>query len=170
VPQWARSYSRVGNEAAISVIPVSGAVSGPEYILGGYATGNGNVKEGMLMKANMAGDTVWVRSILSAGSAVASVKPTVDGNFIACGLGSAGGTSMFTDALLCRFTTAGSIDWLKFHGGGLDDGAFSVAATADGGFAVTGFAKTILSGNTTDIYLAKTDKMGDLELVFDGLH
>jgi hypothetical protein len=164
---WTRFYNRVGSEVGLSVLPVVGA---PEYLIGGYAA-NGNISAGILMKVVEGGDTLWLRT-LPVNSFVASVRPTAEGDYIACGSGVPGGagSSSGLDALLCRFTTNGTVSWLKFHGAGLNDGGFSVAAASDGGFIVSGFATTVLGGTTTDIYYAKTNRDGDLELRFGNIH
>jgi hypothetical protein len=166
---WTRAYAAGGDEVALSIVRTVGA---KEYILGGFAAA-GNINAGMLMKVKEGGDTVWVRA-LPINTAVTSVTATLDGDYVACGIGVDGlsGGTNGADALLCRFTTAGIIPvgWPKFHGAGLNDGAFCVSPTADGGFVCTGFATTVIGSVTTDIYLAKVSKTGDLELNFDGIH
>jgi len=163
---WTRAYTAIGDEVALSIVRTAGV---REYILGGYAA-PGNINAGMLMKVKEGGDTVWLIS-LPPNTAVTSVKATPDGDYVACGFGLPGGTSLFSDALICRFGTAGGpLQWLKFHGAGFNDGALCVSPTADGGFVLTGFATTILGATTADIYLAKVSRQGDLELNFDGIH
>jgi hypothetical protein len=170
---WTRIYNRIGtNDVASSVVPLGSPVGGHEYLLGGR-TGIGNIVAGMLMKVNDTGDTLgggWVRT-LGANTVIASVSPTADNDFIACGTGLSGGTSTTADALLCRFDRTGTITWQTYHGSDLfNDAGFSAVQTNDGGFVCTGFGHWVWNGPTTDIYLVKTDRNGALEKNYRDLH
>ncbi len=51
------------------------------------------------------------------------------------------------------------ITWMRTYGGPLGNFGYSVQQTADGGYIVTGY--TYISGNNTQVYLIKTDSLGD---------
>ncbi|MBN2188767.1 MAG: putative Ig domain-containing protein, partial [Chitinispirillaceae bacterium] len=166
---WTRVYSRAGgSEFAFSILPVPGT---PEYIVGGMVMA-GNINNGVLMKVLEGGDTLWVVP-LPLNTGVTCVRQTLEGDFVAGGTGFDGsgpGSAAGADVMVCRFLTSGEIEWIRFHGAGLNDGSYCVAPTADGGFVAAGFATTIIGGLSTDIFLAKVSREGLLEMVFGGIH
>ncbi|MBI4931673.1 MAG: T9SS type A sorting domain-containing protein [Bacteroidetes bacterium] len=88
-----------------------------------------------------------------------SVQQTSDGGYIMVGRFQ---NSNFTgDVYLIKTTTNGDTLWTKTFGGvGNDDGS-SVLQTTDGGYIIAGTTMSFSPGNGEDIYLIKTNSIGD---------
>ena len=86
------------------------------------------------------------------------VGETADGGFVVVGC-------YDDDVGLLKTDSSGTELWTKTHGGDSLDCARSAAITTDGGFIAVG--STILTSPPDNLYLVKTDSMGDLEWARD---
>src|SRR6186997_395019 len=82
-----------------------------------------------------------------------SVIQTSDEGFVAAGIatstnGNVTGNHGFGDFWVIKLNASGVLQWQKSYGGSADDGAFSVAQTADSGFVIAG-TSTSTNGNVT---------------------
>lgn len=60
-------------------------------------------------------------------------------------------------------TQAQELIWAHNVGGSRPDGAFDIEATADGGFAAVGFTGSFATSGLNDVYVVKTDAMGQVQ-------
>ena len=87
-------------------------------------------------------------------------QQTTDGGFI-CG-GYTGDIFVTTSSfLLVKTNSNGDTLWAKSYGGPLQDLGWFVQQTSDDGYIMTGFTQSFGAG-VEDIYLIKTDSLGDL--------
>lgn len=120
----------------------------------------------LLIKADPAGDTVWIRKIFFSASAVppaARMIPLSDGGAL---LAAAAESDNLWDVLLMRFDASGNTLWSKTFGGTEDDYAADAVETADGFtvIATTASADGDVTGQhgLTDIWIIKVDGAGNL--------
>ncbi len=83
-----------------------------------------------------------------------------DGGFIILGTTNGGGLFGQRDVLLMKIDSLGNKQWENSFGDVLDDEGYAVAATADGGYIITGTTEVPGLGND-DVYLIKTNGDGD---------
>jgi hypothetical protein len=133
------------------------------YILVGstYSFGvGGGVNDVYLIKTNDVGDTLWTKSYggvsLDGGY---SVKQTSDGGYIITGFTYSYGQGS-SDVYLIRANAQGDTLWTKTYGGTSGDFGWCVQETSDEGYIISGYTFNFGAG-LTDIYLIKTDDIGD---------
>ncbi len=156
------------------------------YILcGGTFSTNGDVKgnhgynDGWLVKIDSAGLILWQKCFGgSGGESINSIEQTKDKGYVICGYtgGSNDGdlTGITTygndDYWIVKTDSIGNILWQKVFGGSVDDEAFSIQQTSEGGYVIIGYAKSDSStyGNVNnnhglyDYWVLKTDSVGNL--------
>ena len=76
-----------------------------------------------------------------------AVIPTTDGGYIAAGETHGNDLDISdnhggVDALIVKYDATGVMQWHKCYGGTLDDGAYSMKQTIDGGFVVAGYSNS----------------------------
>jgi len=110
--------------------------------------GNGN-EDAVIIKYDKAGNEIWKKSFGGAGDDYfVAVTTTTDGGYVAVGSSSSnsfGNGSWegfngkgFTDAIIVKYDSDGTLLWKYNFGGGDDDYFASVAPTADGGCVAIG--------------------------------
>jgi hypothetical protein len=67
------------------------------------------------------------------------------------------------DVYLVKTDAGGKMQWEKTYGGQYGDEGFSIVQTSDGGFAVAGRSHSFNPYGRSDMYLVKTDKMGNFQ-------
>lgn len=134
---------------------------------GGYAiagvTQSFNGKNAFLIKTNGNGNQSWAK-IYGSGTGssdafISSLVQSFDSGFVMTGYISNYGAGS-DDYYLVKTNASGDIAWTKTYGGTNADDAYSVAATADGGYVVAG-ATSSFADTLGDVYLIKTDANGD---------
>jgi hypothetical protein len=115
-----------------------------------------------LLKINQSGDTVWTRTFEadSKYSLGNSVQQTKDGSYIVAGVVKVHGASN-SDIWLIKTDANGDTVWTKTFGGARTDEAYQVQPTKDGGFIVVGRTLSFSAEGSWDIWLIKTDSLGD---------
>jgi|GEM_PF-3702073 len=91
-----------------------------------------------------------------------AIKATPDGGYVVAGETSSYGAGK-RDALLLKLDGQGALQWSKTLGGTLDDAAFDVCVTADGGYAFTGISynfNTAPGGGWATPWLLRLDSSG----------
>jgi len=149
---WARDYEEIG---------ISDARQTPDggYILAGSSSISGS-DEFCLVKTDGLGDTLWTRTYGGTEHAHAScVQITADGGYIVAG------TTTVTppyvnDAYLVKTDATGDSIWSHAYGGSEYEWVYSVEQTSDGGYVI-GCATTSFGAGSGDMYLVKTDGVGD---------
>ena len=134
------------------------------YVMGGTTTGGfgGPADTNLLIfKVDTAGVVNWAQTT-GAGPVgadmVTSIARTVDRRYVAAGW--ATGFGLYPNAaeiFLTKFDSVGNTLWSRTYGQPGEDRANSVVATADSGFAITGWCDI---GGSHDIFIIKTDSAG----------
>jgi len=111
-----------------------------------------------LIKTNAIGDTLWTK-IYGGGSEIGyAVQQTTDKGYIITGSTNTFGTG--GDVYLIKTDSMGDSLWTATYGGINGEGGRSVKQTNDKGFIITGGTNSFGAGGH-DVYLIKTDSMGD---------
>jgi predicted secreted protein len=133
------------------------------YMFVGYKNGPSGWAKGDLwiLKTDVWLDTAWTKEYGGASEDYGiSIQPTPDGGYII-----AGSTMSFgaggKDVWLVKIDANGDTSWTKTYGGVLEDVAYGVNVTADGGYIVSGYINGIGAWTAGDVWLLKTDSLGD---------
>jgi len=160
IEQWAKTFGGTDDEKGRSVQQTNDG----GYIICGETKsfGNGN-KDVYLIKTDGNGDSLWTKTF--GGTYYdwgLSVQQTTDDGFITIAytesFGNGGG-----DAYLIKTDGSGNEEWSKTFGGILGDGGNFVQQTIDGGYIITGETESFGNGGGNDVYLIKTDGIGNEE-------
>ncbi len=133
--------------------------SGDFLLLGStfsYGSGDYDV---YLIKVDSAGEEIWSRTYGGTEADYGyDITPTSDNGFVIVGSTCSFGNGKH-DVYLLKVDDDGAVIWSKTYGGLQDDEGASVRLTADGGFIICGTTNSF--GRGSDIYLIKTDSLGD---------
>ncbi len=160
---------------------------------GGYIlTGNTSSYDGDFNKLNNGGVNIFVIKLDSRGNVQwkkiyggskddigYSITTTPDGGYVLTGStvshdgdfkGRDRGYWKAEDVCVIKLDQRGNIQWSKSFGGSSDDRGFSINATADGGYILTGTTnsnngefKEMGRGENEDIFIIKLDERGDVQ-------
>lgn len=89
-----------------------------------------------------------------------SIQQTSDGGYIVTGTTNSFGAEL-SDILLLKIDANGKQEWVITLGGFNQDSGNCIKETSDGGFVIVG--ETDSYGNNGDVYLVKTDNLGEEE-------
>jgi len=158
---WSRTYGGAGEDVAYSL----GETSDGGYSIAGAT--NGNV---LLVKTDEQGNLEWNHTY-GGGRAYSLVK-TSDGGYAIAGYTNSF-SSEGTDFWLIKTDEFGNMEWNKTYGrvdaewiritGEVRDNAYSLVATSDGGYALTGDTSPHILGSPRDVWLVKIDAYGNME-------
>jgi len=121
------------------------------------------------------GELEWVKNYGGSGEETAqAVITTTDGGYAILGFSnSADGdladkTTLVNDYWLLKLDAGGNLQWNKTFGGSKDDRGQSLVQTADGGYALTGYAMSDDGDSSNnegfhDNWIIKVDAFGNLE-------
>jgi len=153
---WTKTYGGGGNDIGYAVQQTTDG----GYIVAGYTNSFGAGSwDVYLIKTNSVGDTLWTKTYGGAGSDyVYAVQQTTDEGYIVVGRTTSFGAGI-TDVYLIKTDANGDTLWTKTYGGTLFDEGWAVQQTTDGGYIVAG--STWLGAGVDDVYLIKTDSIGD---------
>jgi hypothetical protein len=140
--EWARAYAAGSSSSAIDQIRQT---SDGGYIAAGSTTAANQSNGALIMRLDSAGKVLWQRALGPTTSTQAyfnSVQVALDGGYVAAGVYQTGTQS---SVLAVKFDRNGTILWQRAFNNldsrGTPIGfarAFSIADTADGGYAVAG--------------------------------
>jgi len=136
--------------------------SDSNYVLLGSTKNFGAGAQDMfLMKTNILGDSLWVRTYgMSSGDEEgATVQQTADGGFIITGTTWSTGAGSL-DFMLIKTDANGNIQWSKTYGGTSVEFCSGGIQLFDGGYALCGHTNSYGAG-AADIYIIRTDANGD---------
>ncbi len=123
-----------------------------------YGAGNWDV---YLIKLDFDGNIAWTKTIGgNEDDRCYSIRQTGDGGFILVGTTSSFDVGYY-DVYLIKTDSIGNTVWSKTFGGTGGDYAFSVQETRDNGFIITGNTQSFGPDLSTDVYLIKTDNLGN---------
>jgi len=155
---WTRTYGGSDRDDGYSVAQTSDG----GYIVAGYTESFGaGSKDVYLVKTDAVGDTIWTRTYGGSDwDEGYSVAQTSDGGYIVAGRTESFGAGS-ADVYLVKTDAVGDTIWTRTYGGSDNDRGYSVAQTSDGGYIVAGVYDYDLEAGTGDVYLVKTDAVGD---------
>ena len=154
---WTRFYSGATYEFGQCLRPTTDG----GFVISGYKWKfNMSDTDAYLIKTDADGDTVWTRTYGGFDDEGAtSVRQTADGGYIMAGYTRSFGAGG-TDVYLIKTDAGGELLWTGIFGGDSSDVASSVEQISDGGYIITG--RTYIFGpGETDVYVIRTDSMGD---------
>jgi len=174
--EWQKTLGGSSGDWATSIQQTSDGgfiVAGHSNSNDGDVSGNHGSWDFWVVKLSDLGDLVWQRSFGGSENDIAnSVQETSDGGFIVAGytLSNDGDVTGFhgdRDAWVIKLDVQGDLIWQNALGGSLEDRAYSVQETSDGGFIVAGYSDSNdgdVSGNHgfDDMWVVKLDVLGDL--------
>ena len=85
----------------------------------------------------------------------------VDDGYVLAGITNSSGFGQF-DVWLIKTDSSGAMEWNRTYGGSLNDWAYSLVATSDGGYAFAGSTNSF-GVDSADFWLVKVDSFGNLE-------
>ena len=140
---WAKTYGGSDTEYGLSVQQT--ADSG--YIITGWTWPFDGWEDGLLIKTDENGDTLWTRTFSESPAADAgySVQQVADKGYIVCGITTSYSGGL--DVLLIKFDKNGNKLWSKTFGGSGVDKGYSVRQTTDGGYIVCASTSSYSFGN-----------------------
>jgi hypothetical protein len=177
VIQWQKTIGGSGTETCNSMQKTADG----GYILTGLLgsnAGDGDVTcdngsgDAWVVKVNTTGTVLWDKSFNGAngGSIDAnSIKQTADGGYVLAGKNYRNYDLNYDDLdyFVLKMDGGGNLEWKKSFGGSLNDTAYDVQQTTDGGYIVAGTARSTagdVSGNNglEDYWIIKLNNAGIL--------
>jgi len=157
--EWSRTYGGAGSDRAHSLVETSDG----GYAIAGYTGSFGaGDSDFWLVKTDANGNMEWNQTYGGAESDCAySLVEASDGGFALAGYTYSFGSGK-DDFWLVKTDRYGNMKWNRTYGGEKFDGASSLVAASDGGYAIVGGKdRGICSGG--DFWLIKTDAYGNME-------
>lgn len=169
--EWAKCYGGSGYDIATSTQQTNDG----GYIVAGYTNsndgdiaGNHGGEDCWVVKLNSSGAMQWKKTYGGSGSdQFASIQQTSDGGYICGGRtksydgnvsGYHGGYNA-DDAWVVKLNSTGEIMWQKSLGGDQAEACTQIIQTADGGYAITGYAGSY----NGDSWIPRRDGVGSLD-------
>ena len=185
--QWQKSLGGSNNDYAYSIIQT---MSGGFIVAGTIKSTDGDISfhhgtiaiqyDYWIVNLDSLGTILWEKSLGGSSNDLAQcIIQTADSGFVIAGRSSSidgevtahNGTTQYSDFWIVKLNNSGNIQWQKSLGGTLDDGAYSIQQTLDGGFIVGGNS-TSSDGDVSlhygsfvsnDIWIIKIDSVGNLQ-------
>jgi len=151
---WQRNYGGPDLEEGFCVQQTTDG----GYIIAGMSASFGNLYQVYLIKTDSMGDTAWSRTYGGASYEYGySVHQTTDGGYIIVGFTDSFGNGR--QVYLIKTDSFGDTLWTKTYGDTLTEYGYAVQQTTDGGYIIVGLTNSF--GNGNQVYLIKTDSLGD---------
>lgn len=175
--QWQRSLGGSEEDRAYEVAQTSDGgfiIAGYSSSIDGDVTSNNGFSDYWIVKLDSNGSIEWQSSLGGSGLDFASsIAQTSDGGYIVAGSsnstdGDVTNNHGVNDYWIAKLDNFGIIQWQKSFGGSIQDYAFSIAQTSDGGYIVAGEASSI-DGDVTnnhggsDCWVLKLDIVGTIQ-------
>lgn len=174
---WQKSYGGTGDDLANSIIQTSDG----GYIVAGYTTSldgdisgyHGGTADYWILKISNSGVAQWKKCFGgSSDDRAYAIRQSSDGSYVVCGYTNSNnndvtGNHGSYDYWIVKLDNAGTIQWEKSAGGTLDDRAYSIESTTDGGFIVAGYAYSLngdasFNNGSSDYWIVKLDNTGSI--------
>lgn len=154
---WSRTYGADRFDEGYSVQQTSDG----GYIIVGSSWGPySDSHDVYLVKTDTVGNGVWTKVYGGSKSDMGrSVQQTLDGGYIVAGWSYASDVDSY-DVYLLKTDSLGDTTWSRTYGGSRCQFGSSVQQTSDGGYIIAGVGVPS-DGSAFDLYLVKTDSVGD---------
>lgn len=157
---WTKKFGGIDDDYGCSVQQTSDR----GFIIGGstksYGAGWHDI---YLIKTDSIGDTLWTKVYGdSLPEECYSAMQTTDGGYIIGGYTASYGIDNMPDAYIIKTDSMGNALWSRTYGGSEWDGCYSISQTDDGGFIMVGYTSAYMGSGPMDIYLIKTDSLGNI--------
>jgi hypothetical protein len=153
---WFKTYGYDKDDGAMSVVQTSDG----GYALAGYTYSFEENQDIWLVKTDADGNKEWDRMYNWAGCSANALSVVETSDY---GYALAGYLFHWDDQsiqfLLVKIDWQGNLLWYKQYGGAVNDIAYSLVRTSDGGYALAGYSYTL--GTAGDFWLVKTDVDGN---------
>jgi len=155
---WQNLYGGSGNDVAYSIQQTSDG----GYIVAGQTTSFGAAGvDALAFKLNADGTIAWWNAYGGANDDRArSIQQTSDDGFIVAGETNSFGAGD-SDIWVLKLNASGAVTWQNTYGATLDDAAYSVQQTSDGGYIIAG-GTTPAGSFFNDVFLLKLDTSGNV--------
>jgi len=159
--QWQKTYGGKAEDQATSLQ----CTSDGGYIVAGetesYGAGDWDI---WIVKLSASGTVQWQKTYGGQGTDTSSAEPiqqTSDGGYVVTGQTNSFGSGQ-GDFWVLKLDADGAVQWEKTYGGEEDEYARSIRQTSDGGYVVTGYARSFGAGNW-DVWVLKLDGDGVIQ-------
>ncbi len=131
------------------------------YILAIYPyTDPAGISDMKIVKTDNSGNISWIKTYGGNDYDMSfAIQQTTDGGYIVGGRTDSFGAGA-SDFFLLKTNSSGDSLWSRTYGGPLDERAFSVLQTQDGGYIIAGYTHSFGEG-FFDFYFVRTDGNGD---------
>lgn len=154
---WSKTWGGSADDYGQSLIQTSDGSYVVASITSSYGAGGWDM---LLTKLDSSGNMIWNKTWGGPGTDESmEINKDASGNYIVAGWTDGYGAGLY-DAVLLKYDPNGNLIWQRTWGGSSYDVGESVVATADGGYAMTGY--TSLGAGGYDLFLAKYDSAGTL--------
>jgi hypothetical protein len=156
---WSKTYGSTGNDVCNSVKQTTDG----GYILAGQTNSFGaDSYDVFLIKTDGGGSVTWSDIYKVTGDQLGySVVQDGDG-YVVAGHTNENNAASNEDVFIMRTSADGTLLWKQLYGGQLNDYAYKMIKTSDGGFLIAG-ATYNFSAAMGDIYLVKAKSDGSLD-------
>jgi hypothetical protein len=171
--QWQKTLGGSDNDRAYGIAATADGgyviAAGTGSTDGDIQNNKGGVEDAWIIKVDGEGKILWQTTLGGRlWDEVRAVTTTKEGDYLFAGFTE--GDSGFSDAWVIKFDQAGHMLWQKTFGGSSSDGASSIAASPDGGFAIAGYTESsdgdvsgYHGGGYSDAWVVKADNTGAIE-------
>lgn len=154
---WSKTFGGAGGESGASVRELNGGGFVAVGSTGSFGTGYSSV---YLVRTSANGDSLWAKDFGGAAADFGNaVEVALDGSFLIAGATASIGAG-YSDFYLLKVDAAGTKLWEKTFGGSKDDRAYSIFATRDGSYILTGTTESYGAG-MIDLYAVRVNPDGD---------
>ena len=157
--QWTKTIGGNGDDESNSIVQTRDGGYGIAGTTYSYDSGNVNA---YIVKLDSSGNFLWSKIIGTGLTWGFYMIGTKDGGFMITGLTNNCNISVYRNYLALKLDSMGNIQWEKSVGGDYYDYGYSVIQTKDGGYALTGWSDSFISG-VPSLYVVKLDSSGTLQ-------
>ncbi|MBK9097587.1 MAG: T9SS type A sorting domain-containing protein [bacterium] len=156
---WAKNF---GGQEADELRQLSITSDGGMVAAGYNASFGVGAKEVQVLKLSSNGNIEWAKTYGTPYEDFnLSIIVSSDGNFVLAGAVDITGSYGIRPTLI-KMDPLGNIIWAKYYSGYNEDWGRDLVETPDGGYLIVGITTSFSVGFSNDIYLIKTDSMGNV--------
>ena len=173
---WQKTFGGSNAEVAYAIGSTADGgyiVAGSTLSANGDVVGNHGSDDVWVIKLNSSGNLIWKKCYGGSGSDAAyAMDKTSDGGAILAGYtkssnGNVTGNHLSGDYWILKIDRNGVLQWQKTYGGSAYDFAHAVTQSADGGYVVSGYARSndgdvLVAHGQEDMWILKLDSLGNM--------